>query len=200
MVSRKERKGIFIKRTLGVARYAVAWIVIGGLIGGCGGGSDSETTVFSEESVGPSDGLPSASSLVLDEMPEGEVTTPTDIKSLGGDETFTVLAGRIDAGDMDPFQPNEVAFMISQLPDEVHAGDDPDHADNCPFCKHKMENAPKAIVQFRGADGNLLPGDPRKTLSLEKGDVVYVTGTAQYNPAVNTVIVNASGVFRKPDR
>ena len=141
----------------------------------------------------------STASLVLDSMPEGQVMTPTEIEELGSGETSVILAGRIDAGEVDPFQPGELSFMISQLPDEGHGADDPEHADNCPFCARRLANAPRAIIQFRGPDGNVLSGDARQVLSLEKGDVVYVTGMAQYNPAVNTVLVNATGVFRKTD-
>ena len=174
---------------------------------GCGGSSSPEGEPTSEVQPGGSDVADgqgafgtggSGSGLVLGEMPTGDVVTPTDIKELGEGDMSVVLAGRIDAGSMEPFQPGEVAFMISQLPDEGHAADDPDHADNCPFCKRKLENAPKAIVQFRDANGNVMAGDARQILSVDKGDVVYVTGTASYNSAVNTVMVNATGVYRQP--
>lgn len=158
---------------------------------GCDSG-DSATPV-----VGTDSASATATQWVLSEMPSGDVVSPTDVMDLNGDETSSVLAGKIDAGELDPFQAGEVAFMISQLPDEGHAADDPEHADNCPFCKHKLENAPKAIVQFVDADGGVAKGDARQLLGLQKGDVVYITGTSQYNPAVNTVMVRATGVFRK---
>ncbi|QDV81979.1 hypothetical protein [Planctomycetes bacterium TBK1r] len=164
-------------------------------LAGCSGSSDSSFENASSTSLGPT---PTQDvSFVLTEMPDGEVSTPTEIKEAGSDEVSVVLGGRIDAGAADPFQPGQLAFMISQLPDEGHGEGDPEHADNCPFCKRKLENAPRAIVQFKGPDGGILEGDARQTLALEKGDVVYVTGMAQYNPAVNTVMVNATGVFRK---
>ncbi|MCA9138903.1 MAG: hypothetical protein KDB00_19160 [Planctomycetales bacterium] len=171
-----------------------ALCLVGLLLVGCNGQSSTDSTA--------SDPIANVvdvdfASLVLGQMPEGDVSTPTEIMELGGKAAPAIVAGRIDAGDVDPFQPGEMTFMISQLPDEDHAGDDPDHADNCPFCKHKLESAPKAIVQFCGPDGSVLAGDAQRSLSLEKGDIVYVTGTAQYNPAINTVMVNATGIFRK---
>jgi hypothetical protein len=161
-------------------------------LSGCGAGTDTvEVVPAAESSEQP------ARQLVLSEKPQGDVVSPTDVMELKGESTSAVLAGRVDAGDLDPFQSGEVAFMVSQLPDEEHAADDPDHADNCPFCKRKLANAPKAIVQFRGNDGEVLAGDPRAELGLEKGDTVYVTGTSQYYPEVNTVMVNATGVYRE---
>jgi hypothetical protein len=167
-----------------------------GMIIGCGAESDSVTSTSLVGDGNVSSGV-EIDSLVLAAMPEGVVTSPTEIMELEGEAKSTVLAGRIDAGDMDPFQPGEIAFMISQLPDEGHGESDPDHADNCPFCKRKLASAPKAIVQFRGADGKVLSGDARQALSLQKGDVVYVAGTAQFNSAVNTVMVDATGLFKK---
>lgn len=175
----------------------ISSLLMVGMIVGCGSESNSVTSLSGGGSPLSNGEI---QSLVLAAMPEGEVTTPTDIKELEGEAKSTVLAGRIDAGDMDPFQPGEISFMISQLSDEGHGEGDPEHADNCPFCKRKLANAPKAIVQFRGADGNVLTGDARQTLSLEKGDVVYVTGTAQYNSAVHTVMVDATGLFKRADQ
>ncbi|WP_149497283.1 hypothetical protein [Roseiconus lacunae] len=133
-----------------------------------------------------------APELLLSEAPEGEAKTPTEIKEAEMENEVVVIAGRIDAGDSDPFQPGEVAFMISQLPDEDHAGGDPEHADNCPFCKRKLAMAPKAIVRFVGADGNVIPGDARTALGIKKGDVVLVTGSATFNADIDTVMVDAT--------
>jgi hypothetical protein len=173
----------------------VAVLAVSLLLGGCGGESTSD---FTASSAPVEADVVSAADLVLSEPPQGELMTPTAVKELGGESIGTIIAGRIDAGDLEPFRDGELAFILSELPPEGHGGGDPEHADNCPFCKRKLENAPKAIVQFLAEDGSVRPGDARQTLSLRKGDVVYVTGTAQFNPAVNTVIVNATGVFKKP--
>lgn len=172
-------------------------------VAGC---SDSVEYTFTENTAAVSDAnvVPSSSAsatggsgtMVLDEMPMGEPQTPTEIKEASGGAKSAIVAGRIDAGDMDAFLPGKLSFMISQLPDAGHGADDPDHADDCPFCKRKLENAPKAIVEFRDSNGQVLDGNARAELGVELGDVVYVTGAAEFNAAVNTVMIDASGVYR----
>ena len=164
------------------ARFALLWLVLTVLNIGCGDQSQPESLLDQ--------------SLVLDQMPEGEVLTPTAIMQRGGDWESTLLGGRIDAGGESAFQPNELTFMVSQLPDAAHAEGDPDHADNCPFCKRELEKAPKAIVQFFDDSGNVRTGDPRAVLGLSQGDRVYITGTAHFDEALNTVMVKATGVYR----
>ncbi|WP_182868305.1 hypothetical protein [Stieleria mannarensis] len=186
-----------MSRFFSTAILLTCGVLICVLATGCGDAPDpvsQDTTMTSSQPAQATE-----TSLVLAEMPEGEISTPTEVMESGQQAVSVILGGRIDAGDADPFQPGQLSFMISQLPDEGHGEGDPDHADNCPFCKRKLENAPRAIVQFKGSDGNVLEGDSRQRLALEKGDIVYVTGMAQYNPAVNTVMVNATGVFRKSD-
>ncbi|MEL6105347.1 MAG: hypothetical protein AAFU85_04895 [Planctomycetota bacterium] len=134
--------------------------------------------------------------LVLDSTPEGDVHSPTDVKDAEGEAVEGVFAGRIDAGDIDPFQPGQTSFMLSQLPDEGHS-DDPEHADNCPFCARKLKNAPKAMVTFLGDDGAAIQGDAQQDLGLKKGDVVLVVGSASYNSDLNTVLVEADNFFLK---
>ena len=135
--------------------------------------------------------------LLLSEKPEGDIHNPTDIKNAEGESVVGILAGRIDAGEQSPFQAGQLSFMVSQLPEEGHA-DDPDHADNCPFCARRLKNAPKAMVTFVGPDGAAIGGDAQEGLGLSKGDIVYVVGSAQYNKSVNTVLVKADAVFREP--
>lgn len=136
------------------------------------------------------------SALILDSIPEGDVHSPTDVKDAEGEAVEGVFAGRIDAGDIDPFQPGQTSFMLSQLPDEGHS-DDPEHADNCPFCARKLKNAPKAMVTFLGDDGTAIAGDAQQDLGLKKGDVVMVVGSASYNSDLNTVLVEAEKFFLK---
>ncbi len=104
--------------------------------------------------------------------------TPTEVKETVTEPTLLAIAGRIDAGDIEPFQDGIATFVLSQLPDSSHAGGDANHADNCPFCKRKLKNAPKAVVQFVDSGGEVLPIDARKLFGLAKGDVVVVQGTA----------------------
>lgn len=122
--------------------------------------------------------------------------TPTEVKESNAATTLIAVAGRIDAGEgLEPFQDGLASFMISQLPDEAHAGGDPDHAENCPFCKRKLKNAPKAVVRILDEEGNVMAVDARQFLGLAKGDVVVVEGLATYLEPVNTVQIDAKGVF-----
>jgi hypothetical protein len=138
---------------------------------------------------------PYRAKFVLPSAPAKAAWTPTDVKEKVTSPTSLALAGRIDAGDTQPFQAGLATFVLSQLPDQAHAGEDPNHADNCPFCKRKLANAPKAVVQFMGEDGELLAVDARELFGVAKGDIVVVQGTAEYLEAVDTVQINADGIF-----
>lgn len=129
-----------------------------------------------------------------------EETSDRGIAGTGEEFEFSeiLLAGRIDAGDNDPFQAGEASFLISQLPDEGHAADDPDHADNCPFCKRELAKAPKALIRFAGSDGKTLLVQADELFGIKKGDIVVIRGTAVYDKSVHTVMVEASGIFRRP--
>lgn len=121
--------------------------------------------------------------------------TPTEVKESVTEPATVAIAGRVDAGDVEPFRDGVASFLISQLPDGDHAGGDPDHADNCPFCKRKLKNAPKAVVRFLDDSGQVMPVDARKLLGIAKGDVVVVRGSATYLEPVNTVQIDAEGIF-----
>ncbi len=130
---------------------------------------------------------------MLKAAPGDAPLTPTVVKETVTSPTVLSLAGRIDAGDTEPFQAGLATFVLSELPE--HGGDDPNHADNCPFCKRKLANAPKAVVQFLGDDGEVLAVDARELFGVAKGDSVVVQGTAEYLEAVDTVQINAIGIF-----
>lgn len=108
-----------------------------------------------------------------------------------------LLVGRINAGEFDPFADDEATFVLSEMPDEAHAGDDPDHPDNCPFCKKKLENAPKAIVRLEADDQTVLPISADQLLGLSTNDVVVVQGQARYDETLNSVLINAEKVYKK---
>ena len=134
--------------------------------------------------------------LLLTEEPS-DAKTPTEVKETATEKTSLVIAGRIDAGEESPFQSGKATFMLSQLPDPGHGADDPDHADNCPFCKRELAKAPKVIVSFHDDNGTPLNMDAQKLFSVAKGDAVVVTGDGMYNEATNTVMLNADGLFRR---
>ena len=121
--------------------------------------------------------------------------TPTEIKESVTEPTLIAVAGRVDAGALEPFQDGVASFMISQLPDTSHADGDANHADNCPFCKRKLKNAPKAVVRILDDGGKVVPVDARQLLGVAKGDIVVVQGLATYLEPVNTVQIDAEGIY-----
>ena len=159
--------------------------VLGIFVAGCG----------TNESVSTSDKLPSGGGKYILTTEPADALTPTEIKEAVTEPTRVTIAGRIDAGDVEPFQDGLASFLISQLPDGDHAEGDPNHADNCPFCKRKLKNAPKAVVRILDESGEVMTVDARQLLGLSKGDVVVVQGSATYLEPVNTVQVDAEGIF-----
>lgn len=84
-----------------------------------------------------------------------------------------ILIGRINAGDLEPWDAGKASFVLGEAPEEGHgAGHDPD---KCPFCRRKIANAPTAIVEFRD-DGGVIPHDSRKLFGLQKNDIVTLRG------------------------
>lgn len=101
------------------------------------------------------------------------------------------VVGRVFAGDFEPWENGQASFLISELPEQGHgAGHD---ADNCPFCKRKAAQAPKAMVRFRDEAGQTLPIDARKLFDIQTQDVVVVRGTATVGE-LNTLIIDATSL------
>jgi len=117
---------------------------------------------------------------------------PADNQSSGGDQVSVI--GRIFAGELEPWDPGQAAFLIAELPDEGH-GEGHD-ADNCPFCKRKAARAPTAMVQFVDDSGAVIPIDARKLLGVEKKDVVVVVGEAVPGD-LNSMVIRATGLHRR---
>jgi len=148
-----------------------------------------------KESLTNSGGIPSEGGKYILTTEPADPQTPTEIKESVTEPTLVAITGRIDAGDVEPFQDGVASFLISQLPEGDHAEGDPDHADNCPFCKRKLKNAPKAVVRILDDSGEVMTVDARQLLGIAKGDVVVVRGSATYLEPVNTVQIDAEGIF-----
>jgi hypothetical protein len=133
--------------------------------------------------------------LILSQEP-ADALTPTEAMEVSEPDAIA-LAGRIHAGEIDPFQPGQTSFMLTQLPDEGHGADNPDHADNCPFCKRRLEKAPKVIVQFKDDRGDVIKIDAKEMFGVKKGDAVVVQGKVAYQEATNTLTIDATGLFKR---
>jgi hypothetical protein len=150
----------------------------------------------------PNANEPDTSSLdatVILSEPPADALSLTEVKELFADESTPppaeiTLVGKIDAGEFDAFEPDSATFMLSELPDEEHTGGDPDHADNCPFCKRRLANAPKAVVQLVDESGVVRTTSAEKLAGLSKDDVVTVQGTATYDDGVNLITIQSPKV------
>ncbi|QDU96797.1 hypothetical protein [Lignipirellula cremea] len=129
---------------------------------------------------------------LLQQEPSGALTL-TDAAQTVPIQPEVTLVGQITAGELDPFQENQASFVISEAPEGGHGG--PDHADDCAFCRRRQAKAPKAAIRLVDVDGKVLPIDARKLLQVEKGDVVVVTGNAQYDATLNQLNIEATGVY-----
>ncbi|MCC9658552.1 hypothetical protein [Rhodopirellula halodulae] len=136
--------------------------------------------------------------VLLESAPETALSL-TEVKELYDAEESTppeelTLVGKVDAGEFEAFEPGSATFMLSELPDEAHTGGDPEHADNCPFCKRRAANAPKAVVQIIDNAGSVRETRADQLAGLAKGDVVTVSGKATYDADVNTITIQSQKI------
>lgn len=163
---------------------------IGLLALGCDRDAATSTTNQSEPGS-----ISVASEHLLSVEPANAVALTEAAESLGSESKSITLIGKIDAGDFSAFQEKEATFMLSELPQDGHGVDDPDHEDNCPFCKRRAANAPKAIVQIVDDKGNVIPTDARQLLGVQKGDRVIASGIATFDDSVNAITVQCERVY-----
>ncbi|WP_231602640.1 hypothetical protein [Neorhodopirellula pilleata] len=169
-------------------RFAAAFTLLASalmMIAGCETATQ-EASVPTEAAV--------SSEYLLAERP-AEVSSLSDAaESLGGETKPMTLIGKIDAGDFPAFEADSATFMLSELPADGHGADDPEHEDNCPFCKRRAANAPKAIVQIVDGEGNVIPTDARQLIGLNQGDKIIAVGEASFDEAVNAITVKCQKV------
>ena len=122
-------------------------------------------------------------------------TTITDAKARLSENPNVEFVGRIAADESAAFTPGKATFVVTEiLPGESgHGGKH--HADNCPFCKRKAAEAPRAAVQFVDAQGEALAVDARKLFGIGAGDTVVVRGSGQLVKKLELFIVTADGVY-----
>lgn len=132
--------------------------------------------------------------LLLAEAPEGAISL-SEAAEQWPVEGEVAITGRVYAEDQDPWEPNQASFLLSVLPESGH--DDPEHADNCPYCKRRAAKAPKAVVQFADAEGNPLPYGAQSLFDLKRNDVVTVRGTIE-SFDMNLFVIRATGLYKTP--
>ncbi len=124
-----------------------------------------------------------------------EPTTIEDAKARVSEKPNVEFVGRIAADENEAFTPGKATFVVTEiLPGEDgHGGKY--HADNCPFCKRKAAEAPRAAVQFVDATGEMLAVDARKLFGIGPGDTVVVRGSGELMTELDLFVVTADGVY-----
>jgi hypothetical protein len=122
-------------------------------------------------------------------------TTIADAKTKVAENPRVEFVGRIAKDEFDAFTPGQASFLVTEiLPDEPgHGGKD--HAENCPFCKRKAAEAPRAVVHLVDAAGETLKVDARKLFGIESGDTVVIRGTGELMAELDLFVVTADGIY-----
>ncbi|MEM6363988.1 MAG: hypothetical protein AAF745_06165, partial [Planctomycetota bacterium] len=122
----------------------------------------------------------------------------TDTNEVDAGTTQLNLLGRIAGGDVSPFDPDQAVFVLTEAPSAEHDTDDPEHADNCPFCRRRAKNAPTAIVTLVDPQTGSVPEQSAETiLGLKIGDRVTVVGDVSYDADLKLLSVQTSRVSIK---
>ncbi len=133
--------------------------------------------------------------LVLEEP--NEAMTPTQVgEAIAGQSSdaaapVVTVIGRIRAGELDPWDPGKASFLLSELPAAGH-GEGHD-AENCPFCKRRLANAPTILVNFVDPSQQIINIDARKLFDLERDQIVVVTGVAEASE-VGGIVLTAHAI------
>lgn len=114
-----------------------------------------------------------------------------------------VLVGRVGTDASTTWDPGKAAFVVmdasvADASHEGHGGEGHD-ADNCPFCKAKAQSKTdgSALIRVVDSQGQVLPIDARKLLTIRENQTVVVRGTASIDDLGNLVVA-ADGVFPRP--
>ena len=139
---------------------------------------------------------------LLSSEPAGAVSVLETRGKTSQGEVPVVLVGRIGTDAETTWDPGKAAFVIADLtapaPKSSHGGAGHDH-ENCPFCKAEKKSRidSTALVHVVDGQGQPLPYDARRLLSLRAEQTVVVQGTATVD-GLGNLVVKASGVFPRP--
>ena len=122
-------------------------------------------------------------------------TTPDEIES---NQNEIVIKGWVDLKAFEA-KKNSAVFMLREILDDGHGGDGHDPS-SCPFCKRRMNAAPKAAIAFRDKNHKVIKQDANKLIPLEHGDTVFVKGHGTFDKEFNGLKVTASGIYLAGDK
>ncbi|MEM9409816.1 MAG: hypothetical protein AAGA30_01805 [Planctomycetota bacterium] len=150
------------------------------LVSGCGSDKLAEQARASSE-------------FLLASAPATKQTIGTAQKSVDS-QPEVVIEGWVDLKALEA-KNNKAVFMLREiLEDSDHGGSNHDPS-SCPFCKRRMEAAPKAAIAFRGEDNKIIEKDVAALLPIEHGDIVIIKGTGKMPKDSKILQVTASGIF-----
>jgi len=130
---------------------------------------------------------------VLAAEPES-VSTIDQAQAAAAENSNVTFAGRITGDEHEVFAPRQASFVVTEILPEEDGHTGKDHADNCPFCKRKAAQAPRAAVQFVDSSGAPLAVDARDLFGLQVGDTVVIRGQGEVLAELNLFQVTADGI------
>lgn len=102
--------------------------------------------------------------------------------------------GRIGGTDLPAFANDEATFLVTEIVEDPNAEDGHD-ASTCPFCKRAIENAPKGAVTIVDGKGEPIAASAESVFGLSEGDIVQVSGSAEYIEGINTIRIRADRLY-----
>ena len=139
------------------------------------------------------------SRLLLEEAPNDAMSIAEARSAISENPNIAVIA-RIIPDEHEAFVPGQTAFVVTEVlsEDDGHGGKQ--HADNCPFCKRKAAEAPRAAVQFVDESGSPLRADARELFGIASGDEVVIRGKGELLAELNMFQVTADGIYLRNRR
>lgn len=105
-----------------------------------------------------------------------------------------VMKAKIGSGKGDTFDPNQSEFLVSEIPEGEHAGDEKHDADNCPFCRAREAKAPTVVVRLLEKEGKPFGRSADRLIGLKKGQHIVVKGVGSYDADLNFFTIEATGI------
>lgn len=139
---------------------------------------------------------------VLTNPPEGERTVSSIRKAILKPEEGTeatpeldvVIRGRINAGELPPWESGKTAFMLTDA--TGHTGDSEHDPHTCPYCSENLEDY-LVQVSFRDEQGELFQVDSRQAFGVQEKQLLLIQGRARVEN--DMLQVDATGLyFAKP--
>ncbi len=120
-------------------------------------------------------------------------TTLGEAQEVVEDQPDVVIEGWADLKYFESKE-NEAIFMVREiLEDSDHGGEGHDPS-SCPFCKRRMEAAPKAAVVFVDDAKKVLPVSVDKLFELNHGDKVVISGKGKLDRNIDLFKITAAKI------